>query len=982
MADPDALGAVSRWLEDAYQTFLEVWMVENGDLVDPARPLWRWIDGQLDLLPAREGAAGALLLDPALGLCLYLLPFAQFSRLEMPLARALAVCSRLLPEAAGQARSHDPHGPWQVVLHWLVGNDTDNDQWLRQAATLRNETAHIEEIPIDFLVADGGDWSRACDAHGFPRLLLATRALLRRDAGAVERWSSADARVREALAGARATCTTDPAVESAARELFEWLDGQAPPRPAAPPPRAAARLRWIRVEHLRNLEQLRLDLEGTGATARIVNGPNGSGKSNLFEAISLALCGASRRYLDYLADGDAPRPGAAGYASDYLCPIGQVRSAAIEWADSTGEHGFKLADKGDAPARLRTLDGTLLAQDESRAFLTMGSDQLGALVLGDYSGLAQRVNDELERRLTAAKEQKNGILRRWGLSPSITRADTATARITDAILAEELRPPKAQLGWLKETFAQWGGAGPNQTPSSRMASVQVLLADWQGWEAALQPAQEAVAADLGRDDLEAGVVRLSALTIRRDNLLQRTNAVLDDLAGLAAPLPPGIRDDAMRWGSWLEQQPTVSIPPAADLAPLLEERRKLETDLAALRRQGESLKAHGEHLQVVAAFVERHWQGDHRAHCPTCGSSVRDLYQQDIGARVAQLRQDNTTALEQARADYRRLAETLKVLDTRLRAAGVAACPIDSDRQLAVGEALTPFAPAGALLSALLAVPERRTGLFACLDRLAGLPALLSLADGAAEARARDHCQRIRRELDEVRRALAAPATWEALRKQVQQTLAAVMGRHLPDTLGQVWYELTMALTPARWQLPDRPRLQAASQRGRQQVSVRLGTGAGLARHLLNGAEAHTLGLAWFFLRYLTSGRFRHALIAMDDPAQDMDQPAYRDLCRLWATVLRLHRIHDLPLDLLVFLHQDERALDAVRATDATLHRLGWNRRVPDWLRVMRLTAGPSRFPAPLDALAGARRAVGPAIEGGPAAEVNGIASVERATHS
>jgi hypothetical protein len=629
--------------------------------------------------------------------------------------------------------------------------------------------------------------------------------------------------------------------------------------------------------------------------------------------------------------------------------------------------------------RLRTLDGTLLAQDESRAFLTMGSDQLGALVLGDYSGLAQRVNDELERRLTAAREQKNGVLRRWGLSASITRADTATARITDAILAEELTPPKAQLGWLKETLAQWGGAEPHGTSSPRMAGVQALLADWQGWETVLQSAQQAVAADLGRNALDAGVGRLTALTTQCDNLVRRTNAVLEDLAGLAAPLPPGIRDDAMRWGSWLEQQTTAPTTVAADVAPLLEERRKLETALGELRRQGESLKAHGEHLQAVDAFVERHWQGDHAAQCPTCGSPVRDLYQQDIGARLAQLRQDNTAALEQARADYRRLAETLKGLDTRLRAAGVAACPLDSDRQLTVSEALAPFAPAGTLLSALLAVPAQRTGLFARLDRLAGLPALLPLADGTADARARGHCQRIRRELDEVRRALAAPATWDALRKQVQQTLAAVMDRHLPDTLGQVWYELTMTLTPARWQLPARPQLHAASQRGRQQVKVRLGTGGGLARHLLNGAEAHTLGLAWFFLRYLTSGRFRHALIAMDDPAQDMDQPAYRDLCRLWATLLRLHRIHDLPLDLLVFLHQDERALDAVRATDATLHRLGWNRRVPDWLRVMRLTAGPSRFPAPLDAMAGARRAVGPAIEGGPAAEVNDIASVERA---
>jgi hypothetical protein len=100
-----------------------------------------------------------------------------------------------------------------------------------------------------------------------------------------------------------------------------------------------------------------------------------------------------------------------------------------------------------------------------------------------------------------------------------------------------------------------------------------------------------------------------------------------------------------------------------------------------------------------------------------------------------------------------------------------------------------------------------------------------------------------------------------------------------------------------------------------------------LAAHILNGAEIQNLGLAWFFTRYLTFGRFHHALLILDNPAQNMDQPTYRDLCRLLESLLRLHRSHRQPLTMLTFFHQDTRALDAARATNGTLHLLRWNKK-------------------------------------------------------
>ena len=78
-----------------------------------------------------------------------------------------------------------------------------------------------------------------------------------------------------------------------------------------------------------------------------------------------------------------------------------------------------------------------------------------------------------------------------------------------------------------------------------------------------------------------------------------------------------------------------------------------------------------------------------------------------------------------------------------------------------------------------------------------------------------------------------------------------------------------------------------------------------VARYVLNQAEIHTLGLARFFTRYLTRGRFFHACIVMDDPAHEQDQTSFRELSRLLETLARLHRIYSCPLKLVVMLNQE-----------------------------------------------------------------------------
>ena len=148
------------------------------------------------------------------------------------------------------------------------------------------------------------------------------------------------------------------------------------------------------------------------------------------------------------------------------------------------------------------------------------------------------------------------------------------------------------------------------------------------------------------------------------------------------------------------------------------------------------------------------------------------------------------------------------------------------------------------------------------------------------------------------------------------------MKSQLPETMERLWIELALSLTSAPWVLAGKPVMDVTNRKGERRVSLQVQ--GRLARYTLNQAETHLLGLGWFFTKYLTHGRFRYQCIVMDDPAQQLDQTSYRDLCRLWRVLLRLHRIRGIPLRLVLFLQQEDRALDAARVTRGVVDLLGW----------------------------------------------------------
>lgn len=289
---------------------------------------------------------------------------------------------------------------------------------------------------------------------------------------------------------------------------------------------------------------------------------------------------------------------------------------------------------------------------------------------------------------------------------------------------------------------------------------------------------------------------------------------------------------------------------------------------------------------------------------------------------VEELRIQTSSERDRLRQEFGELKVQIEQTHKQLAKLGQTQCPLSLEDQSKLAESLQWLIPTNTNLSDWIGLRSQRETLLRAISILRQIPPAPSSvdADGSAESVVKKILSRFRA-ADET---FEAPNNWKPVKEKLTQTLASIVNEHLPRTLEKLWRELALNLTAAPWLLPDSFRIDVVTRRGEQASTVRVK--GRLARYILNQAEIHTLGLAWFFARYLTRGRFFHACIVMDDPAHELDQTSFRDLCRLWETTMRLHRVYRRPLKLIVMLNQESRAVEAARATGAILSVLGWER--------------------------------------------------------
>lgn len=908
-----------NWLLQQYQNVLRLNIASDSVRL-------RWLpENSLTSETVAEQAHGLAIEDADIGWLLFLLPYKQ-ERLETQVNQALGLRSRLLRESnyTGNAKagaSEDQSSTWRVGITWLVEGSQWVD-WQNQIMALRRESGAVEEISVDAIKVARNDVQAALTAHGLPRLLLHTRALLTQSAIEAEKWLSADAQVFNELVNFSQQFST-PRARTVARDLEEKAKSFQSVM-AHPSSSEARQFRRFRVKHFRNLDTLEVvadRVEGNKAQAIVLFGPNGTGKSSFAEALCLAAFETSPLLEKFMADDDLRRQTPETYLKDYLTPLDPLNSSkatpSFYWDTGDNYEEMQFVLNPDEESR-RRFEGVVLNQEDSIAFTELPREKLAARVLKGYSALADHLSEWLVHEEKRTNEIKLAFTRKYVLSGATKLSETAYRRLAETLFADQLQRPSPEfLDWLR--FME-------RLSDEDRGNASKLVSDWASHQStAVKRLAETVAG-------------LQAIGASQSHVAQAIREKLDEFDRLAKQSSDfrqriesrivtlreqlDVAQGQMEsWGVWLASQATIQTAPEADSQALKIEIENIAKERAVLEVNGKALRGRLDLLDQAKQFLASHWSAQHPDTCPVCNSDVAE--REGIVVVVTALQEETNATIKTLRARHVEIQNRQKELDAKLKAAGVSICPLAAEEQARLKGWLKPFLPEGANLEDWLGNPQSRGQLKGDLSRMRTLPeAPKPYADITQVVnRLAGNFIALTQEAD---KALEDPQAIGEVKKAFAQRLENVMKSHLPSTLEKVWMEITMALTTAPWLIPIAPAMKL-DQRGKS-LSIQAGEKGQLIRYIFNAAERHVLGLAWFFTYYLAKRRFEEAWMLLDDPAQEMDQASFRELVRLWETLLRIYQRQEQPFTMIVALHQEERALDATRATNGQLYILGWQK--------------------------------------------------------
>ncbi len=910
-------------LENAYRTKLGIEFGNTiNDIKKGSQPVWLDVsDDDLTSKPSSTESKAGLLLDPEIGILTYILPFHEKNDLRSQIKRALALRSQLSIERNYNdkiADSDDERGAWRIILHWLV-NESMKSKWIDQIMAVRRDTGYSEELTFEALFLTSNEPKADIERYGFPRLLLTTREVFKKaHIKEITQWLSANELVENALAGFVSQFHV-PEQCKFAQDIIETMQrGRTSSNTvgdANQPPTKPKTIRRIHIRNFRNLRDSRFDFGSQPVSASIVHGPNGTGKSSLCEAISVALFQSSFRYKKFVDRGREPdiiaRDRTTDYLEQYLAPVEDAQGGpeiALDEQSLTRPRLINTDSTGEVDI---AMCGTILTQDMSLEFAQMPADELGARVLRGYSDLADHIEEYTESRANQANAERKEFLRDLGLSAAITKIETAYERIAQHEINQSLPPLSPSLVVWLDKAGTILGTSAGDFPSR-----------WQTWgddekrkELSRRIARSSKSPENIMGDLRKWLDTYNELASRSAELIKKAKSriasIQHELEGATARITA--------WGEWLEKHaeaPQMCASPESDA--LSKSRHELQMKQKQVLERGHSVKAHLDHLMQVEAYVRETWSKEHVDDCPTCGASHAE--HGGILKVVESLRAKTAVERDRLRGEYAATKTQIEAATKKLPELGQARCPLSSEEQASIVEALQWLIPETARFAEWISVKAQRDMLLAAVAEMQQMPPVPQTRDAQREADG--VTQKILSRFQQADNVFQAPMNWKPVKEKLNTTLAEIVKNHLPDTLARLWVELALNLTSASWLLPERPCIDVTTRRGNKRSTVRVK--GRLARYILNQAEAHILGLAWFFTQYLTRGRFFHACMVMDDPAHELDQTSFRDLCRLWETIMRLHRVYDRPLKLIVTLNQESRATEAARATAGILSVLNW----------------------------------------------------------
>lgn len=926
----EILVSLCGWLSDAYSTQLGV-ALEKNEMQQGARPVALWRDENL------VGADCAEVLDSDLGTWLRFRVLGEHTAAEAITKFVdgdIQLGLRQLASLSQTMRSNepDPNGGWQIHLIWIVSRK-HQDAWCKKMQAMRASSGYSEELGLDSIFFNEASTLRhTLDSHRLPQLLFASRKLLGLSSDKMPQWLKANEVFAAALKGIpdQASAVDKQRTEALVDELLKpGAIESSTVEPVAIAPTIPNQYTKLTVQNVRNVEKATLSLP-VGKVV-VVHGPNGSGKSSLFEALAIGVTGSSttlKKYLDKDYEKDITPKERTNYVTSVLLNRRQREGATplIKLDDRASSLETIASSFEEASESLKAADGTFLAQEDAREFVSRPGSELGLRILRGYSDLADKAQEYVDSQYN----QSNQLYKEWlgehGLNSGITLPSTRFAKLALMLLGKHV--PVGSQG-----IANWLGSLSIRFPEAGDKSNAAGLR----WQRVDSPA--------ARDELSEKMASAEKLGFGKEMLeswfKNRLSAlqVIDELDRIYEPKIQAltsqfqeIQEDLKSWSTWKIRQvqtPVAQTVPELNVELPMSQIAELEKVLADLTRQGQDLTLRNEHMTGVIRDVLPKWKESHPKNCPTCDAG----HTEDIEIVVTGLQAVVQEQLDTLRDTYRNKLSQLRQLRSAQTTQDV--CPLSEVRQNQLANLLNLELDGPQGLAALVSQPDGQALIMQSITALAARPKLRDLmlaCEPANEAAGRvfESISTVTAEGEALR---IAPESWGRIKKLIDSSAAALVQQHLPNTLEAVWQEITYGLTPARWNLWGNPRLIPNLSKGAQKLTVEIAPNAEmqvingknlLARYAFNQAEQHILGLAWFFTRYLSHGRFQYALMALDDPAQEMDQTTYRIFVRWIQAMSRLHVARKIPLSTVVFLHQEDRALDLARATNLSVVMIEW----------------------------------------------------------
>ncbi|MCK9491001.1 MAG: ATP-binding protein [Sulfurimonas sp.] len=878
------------------------------------KPTWLWIDEHLKTTTTKQD--GGLIIDPEIGVCLFILPY-NSQKLNTQIAKALNYRSKLLFEYLPE--SADVNGMWNIIVHWYV-EEKDLSDWVKQVADIRRESAQIEEVPIDAIIYKQNEIENACVKHRFPRLLLQTRSILSKEKyDDIEKWSSANTKIKLAVQQAKKHLI-DKFDEKLHQQIFNEIDvfidkEEQTEETSEVSLRDTKTYQNISINNFRNINKLDIPLgDKNSITASIVHGPNGTGKSSIFEAFSFGLGNTSKRYRNYFDDNNHNRRNA--YKKEYLFPINKKDSPTINI--NAKNHPIDCEhDVHESSKRLNMISGTLLSQEQTGEFTKMPRSELGNIILGQSSTLAMALQEFITSRYSQVRETQKDYLRRYGINAQVRKIDTASHKVIGSYLNQVFTVPSSFLNWL---------SNHQLSEHPFFMAAQIFKSEWNDFSAQKVIYEKTIVS--GSENQKQQII--SKLLLNKGKLLSKNHEFYNSVNKYATRFDYDLIADIEKWSQWLQAQTSLANKDSSHITEIKIQRNEFSKQREKVIKNGQRLKARVEHIQTVQIFMDTHsWDEISPNECPTCGSDLTN--RQGAHQAISLLFQQSQSEQNTLRDEYKTLSDKIKQLDLTLLSLGKMPNPLSSERQIELQEKLLWLIPNDISFSDYLS-SESNTIFLKEIIQIVQLRQPINekiYTEDEINAMSIDIAKKIEHEINSIKENFEQERAWTQVEKAINEEIMHIIDEHLPSTYQLLWMEIAEALTPAPWQYQGKVQLDADLKNKQSAVTVDIvGDDDGiqrLAHYILNGAEIHVLGLAWFFTRYLTFGRFQHAAIVLDDPAQEMDQHTFKDLCRFFEILVRLHRVKKIPLSFVVMLHQDERAVELVRMLNGWLHQLRWN---------------------------------------------------------